>query len=366
MSKVRPWGALSGEKQGPMAGKITYCLSYPLVLTRACENRCGYCRFPVVEPGRLPSPRTVRRHLHEAVGRGATQIELIAGEGITTDPDIVAMVRYYGFDSYQSYLTRILEMIEATDRQSPLFSLLNVGPLSLAELCVMRPYLCALRIMLESADVTLQFREAHREAPSKSPDHRLEAILCCGKAGVPLTTGILVGIGESRASRMKAFEIIARANERYGHIQAVRLQMFHPLSGTPMAEASEVSDEEFLETVAMARRHFGSRVAIQISADEHPHLIGGLLDAGVSDFGDLSVRGSGNQNAGQCRKTAAESVSIASLTATMATESEKRGLVLARRFPVYEPYCAARWYPGGFPSRLTRARAVMHEPIQRV
>jgi len=338
-----------------MAGEITYCLNYPIVLTRACGNRCGYCRFPVTGPERLPSPRVLRRHLREAARRGATQVELIAGEGISTDPDVVATVRYFGFDSYQSYLTQILQTTEGTNRRAHLFSLLNVGPLSLAELRMMRPYLCAVRILLESGDASLEFHEAHRDSPGKALGPRLEAILRCGKVGVPLTTGILVGIGESPDSRLKAFEIIAKAHQLYGHVQAVRIQMFHPVPGTPMEDAPEAGDEEFLETVALARRHFGPDMAIQVSADEHAHLIGPLLDAGVSDLGDISLRRPPKGN-----------VSLERLTAMMAAEAEARGRKLTRRFPVLASYCTPQWYPGGFPKRIPCARAWMFEGACRL
>lgn len=334
-----------------MKGRVTYSLSYPLVLTRACSNRCGYCRFPVSAPGRLPPPRVVRRHLREAARLGATQVELIAGEGIATHPEIVAQVRYYGFDSYVAYLTRLLQMIEATNRRSHLFSLLNIGPLSFAELRVMRPYLCAMRIMLESADPLLLYREAHREAPLKAPDRRLEAILCCGKAGVPITTGILVGIGEMPASRLKAFEIIAQAHQRHGNIQAVRIQMFHPMPGTPMEHFAPLSDDEFLEVVATARRYFPPTIAIQVSAEEHPHMIGDLLEAGADDLGDISVR-----------PQPARDPSPGELVAMIEAEARMRGLEPKRRFPVYDPFCNKRWYPGGFPDRIARAQGSLSGP----
>jgi len=336
-----------------MAKEITYTLSYPIVLTRLCANRCGYCRFPMAGRERLPSLSAVRRLLHEAMRRGATQVEMIAGEGIATHPDIVATVRYYGLDSYQSYLTRILQMVEATDRRSHLFSLLNIGPMSLAELRMMRPCLCAVRLMLESADPMLEFREAHLNSPLKSPQQRFEAVLRCGKAGVPLTTGVLVGIGETPSSRLRAFHMIGHAHEQYGHIQVFRIQKFHPLPGTPMESFTELDDGEFIEVVAQARRHFGSDIAIQVSADEHPNLIGRLLEAGVSDFGDISVR-----------RSAAAPISLEELLRTMADETLARGLRLARRFPVLDRYCSPRWYPGGFPTRIPCARACLLELVR--
>ncbi|MCX8036102.1 MAG: radical SAM protein [Candidatus Sumerlaeia bacterium] len=338
-----------------MTGKITYCLSYPLVLTRTCANRCGYCRFPLIGPERLPSMKVVRRHLRTAAQLGASQIELIAGEGLATHPDIMAMVRYLGFDSYQAYLAKILQLIEATNRRSHLFSLLNIGPLSLAELRILRPYLCAMRIMLETADPRLEFREAHCNSPGKTPDRRLEAILRCGRAGVPLTTGIIVGIGEAPESRIKAFEIIARAHERYGHIQAVRIQMFHPMPGTPMAGWSELPEEEFLDIVAAARTFFGPAMPIQVSAQEHPHLLGRLLEAGVTDFGNVSVR-QGPDSA----------LPWPNLVALMMQEARKRGRLLAKRFPLFASHCSPRWYPGGYPKRIPVARSVMLESAHRL
>ena len=330
-----------------MARNLTYSTTYPLVLTRACANSCGYCSFPVSEPGRLPPLRVVRRHLLEAQRRGATQVELIAGEGIANHPSVVEAVRYYGFDSLQSYLTGILQMIEATNSRSHLFSLLNVGPLSLAELRLMRPYLCAVRVMLESADPGLQYLEAHRDAPSKTPDQRLEAILRCGRARVPLTTGIMIGVGESPDSRGKAFEILARAHEMYGHIQAIRLQMFHPVPGTLMESFRPAADGEFLAAVAQARAVFGDAIPIQVSADEHPYMVGELMDAGVTDFGELSVR------------RPAVNVSHEELLAILAAEARLRNRTIERRFPIHEPFCNPLWYPGGFPHRIPRARVFL-------
>ncbi|MBM3335311.1 hypothetical protein FJY63_11675 [Candidatus Sumerlaeota bacterium] len=335
-----------------MLRQVTHCPSYSLVLTRRCANRCGYCGFPISGPDSPPPLRVVRCHLRQAAQLGATQVELIAGEGIANDSAIVETVCHYGFDSYQSYLTEILQMIEATDRRSHLFSLLNIGPLSLAELRMMRPYMCAMRMMLESADPSLQFRDAHIGSPSKAPVRRLEAILACGRAGVPLTTGIIVGIGDGRESRLKAFDIIARAHQRYGHIQAVRVQMFHPIAGTPMGNRPAVGDDEFVETVALARRHFGPTMAIQVSADEHPHLIGPLLDAGVSDLGDIPVRRKSDRK-----------VSPDSLVALAEAEARRRGLRFARRFPVLPTHCDARWYPGGFPTRIPLARTLMAKHV---
>lgn len=333
-----------------MGKQVTYSVSYPLILTRACASRCGYCRYPIIEPGRLPPPRIIRRHLREAVRHGAIQVELVAGEGIDTASDVVEAVRYYGFASYLDYVSHVLQTIEATNRRSHLFSLLNIGPLSLAELKLLRPYLCAIKIMLESADPLLEFREAHREAPTKLPGPRLEAILQCGRAGIPLTTGIMVGIGESHASYLNACKIVAQAHDRYGHIQAFRIQMFHPAEGTLLGDRPEPSDDEFLEVVALAARHLGSRMAIQVSADEHPHLTGPLLQAGVTDFGDISVR-----------RAAKADPSLEALQGILAVETQAQGHTLARRFPVYDPYCSETWYPGGFPHRIPRARSVMAE-----
>ena len=333
-----------------MSKKITYTLSYPIVLTRACANACGYCRFPASDPGRLPTLKAFRGQLRKAASLGATQIELVAGEGIATDPDIIDTIRYYGFDSYQAYLTRLLQLVEATNRRSHLFSLLNIGPLSLAELRLMRPWLCAMRLMLESADPLLEYREAHRDAPGKMPQERLEGILSCGKAGVPLTTGILLGIGETLESHGQAFEVFQRAHERYRHIQAVRIQMFHPVPCTPMAHFQEISDDKFLEVIGQAVKTLGSDMEIQVAAEEHPHLIGELLDAGVTDLGEISVR-----------RPAGADPSAEDLERMIQAQARARGLSVERRFPIHGVYCTKTWYPGGFPNRLPAAIAIRRE-----
>ncbi len=164
----------------------------------------------------------------------------------------------------------------------------NPGVLSAQELAALRPVSASMGMMLETASERLSERGGpHFGSPDKVPSVRLEALDRAGQARVPFTTGILIGIGETRAERLAALLHIRELDRRHGHIQEVIVQNFRAKPGTKMADAAEPTVEEHLWTLAAARVLLGPDRHIQAP----PNLTGDfarLLDAGIDDWGGVS------------------------------------------------------------------------------
>lgn len=158
----------------------------------------------------------------------------------------------------------------------------NAGVLSDEDLRALSPYNASMGLMLE----TTARVEAHADSPGKRPEARLDFIERAGRLKVPLTTGILVGIGESWEDRRDSLRSIADLHHAYGHIQEVIIQPLDPKPGTPMADASRLEDAELLQAVALARAILPEEVAVQVPpnlVDPRP-----FVQAGASDLGGIS------------------------------------------------------------------------------
>jgi FO synthase len=189
-------------------------------------------------------------------------------------------------------------------------------------------------LMLETTSDRLSARGGpHFGSPDKVPARRLETLERAGRERVPFTTGILIGIGESREERVEALLAIRELVERHGHIQEVILQNFRAKSGTRMADAPEPPLEELLWTIAVARIVLGPKAHLQappnLSYDDFPR----LLDAGIDDWGGVSPVTIDHVN------PEAPWPALDRLRA--ATES--RGLELAARLPIYSEWISGQW-----------------------
>jgi FO synthase len=157
------------------------------------------------------------------------------------------------------------------------------------DLSALREVTVSMGLMLETTSERLLAPGlAHHRAPDKMPRRRLKTIALAGKLQIPFTTGLLIGIGETRAERVDALAAIRDLHERHGHIQEVIIQNFRAKPRIPMHNAPEPSLSELLRTLAVARLLLGPDVNIQappnLSADAYPR----LLAAGLNDWGGIS------------------------------------------------------------------------------
>ena len=265
-----------------------------LPLTQLCRDVCGYCVFRQ-PPGRLRSPymspEEVLAVAREGEKRGCREALLVLGERPEQRyPEARQWLSREGCDSTIEYLESICRMLL---RETSLYPHSNAGTLAPSELEALREVNVSLGLMLESSSPRLcEPGGPHEHAPSKHPRARLDTLSAAGKLNIPVTTGLLVGIGETARERREALHLIGELHQRYGHVQEVIIQNFRSKAATPMRGANELSTRETLATVAEARTILGPEMNIQVppnlsgSAREAGYLE--FLGAGINDWGGIS------------------------------------------------------------------------------
>jgi FO synthase len=191
-----------------------------------------------------------------------------------------------GFETTLHYVAHVAATVR--DRTG-LLPHINAGCMTAEEVAMLRPVSASMGLMLESVSERLCAKGGpHYGSPDKLPAVRLATIAEAGRQRVPFTTGILIGIGETRAERIDSLLAIRALHERYGHIQEVIIQNFLPKAGTRMAQAAAAPLEELAWTVSVARILFGPYMNIQAPPNLNPGMLGRLVEAGVNDWGGVS------------------------------------------------------------------------------
>ncbi len=195
-------------------------------------------------------------------------------------------LEYYNHPSTVSYLVAVAERVT---RETGLLPHVNPGVVTADDLRALRQVSASQGLMLEScAERLCQKGGPHYGSPDKNPQSRLQAIGLAGELAVPYTTGILVGIGETRTERIESLLRLRELHDSYGHIQEIIIQNFRAKPGTKMCKAPEPSVDEQLWTIAIARLLFGGKMNIQAPPNLQQGNLGRLIDAGINDWGGVS------------------------------------------------------------------------------
>jgi FO synthase len=265
--------------------RVTYSPKVFIPLTMLCRDRCGYCTF-ARPPARLDkaylSPDDVLAIARAGAAAGCHEALFTLGERPEQRyPAAADWLAGHGYDSTVHYLA---EMCRLVLEETGLLPHANAGALYESELALLRPVAPSQGMMLETLRGDLA---AHTGSPDKTPERRLATLEAAGRLDIPFTTGILVGIGESRADRLVALKAIAESHARWGHVQEVIVQNFLPKPGTTMHRAEPCPVDDHLEAIALARLLLPPEVHVQAPpnlADD----FGVLLDAGIDDWGGVS------------------------------------------------------------------------------
>ena len=268
---------------------ITYSRKVFLPLTNLCRDYCGYCIFrrdPAEAGAHTMTPEEVMNVAREGEKLGCTEALFSLGDKPELlFPEMRDTLQRLGHRSTLGYLEAMCELIL---RETTLLPHPNPGLMSREWISRLRTVSPSMGLMLETTnDSLMSSGAAHDNAPDKLPAKRLRAIEEAGKLGVPFTTGILIGIGESRKDRVDALLAICAIQQRYGHIQEVIIQNFRVKPGIPMQAWREPTREELLRTIAVARL-----LMPEINIQAPPNLSDPdyeeLLDAGINDWGGVS------------------------------------------------------------------------------
>jgi FO synthase len=269
---------------------ISFSKKVFIPLTRLCRDVCHYCTFaraPSKTEPHFLAPDAVLDIARAGAAAGCKEALFTLGD----QPED----RYTAAREALTALgaTSTLEYLEASAglvlRETGLLPHLNPGVMDEAWLRRLKAVSVSQGVMLETAAERLSERGGpHFGSPDKSPAVRLATLDAAGRAGVPFTTGILIGIGETRVERIESLLAIRDLHDRYGHIQEVIIQNFRAKSGTRMAGASEPSLDDHLWTIAVARIVLGAAMNIQAPPNLQPAGLAQLMRAGINDWGGVS------------------------------------------------------------------------------
>ena len=264
--------------------RITYSPKVFIPLTKLCRDRCGYCTFAQA-PARVASPylglEEVMAIAEAGANAGCSEALFTLGERPELRYDEAA--RWLAARGYRSTIDFVANAAQMVLESTGLLPHVNAGALYRHELEQLRSVSASQGMMLEAlADL-----EAHRLAPDKTPARRLETLRLAGELKIPFTTGLLVGIGETRAERLDTLRAITESHERYGHVQEVIIQNFLPKAKTAMASTPPASDEEFYWTIAAARLVLPDEVHLQAPPNLSDRPVE-LVRYGIDDLGGIS------------------------------------------------------------------------------
>ncbi len=269
---------------------VTYSRKVFIPLTNLCRQKCGYCTFargPHDPIAHTMTPDEVLAVARAGQRQGCKEALFSLGERPEEIYDVVrGDLARYGHRTMSSY---VREMCERVLRETGLQPHVNQGIMERDEIVSLREVSASMGMMLETTSLRLHERgQAHWNCPGKVPEERLRTMRIAGEERVAWTTGILIGIGETREDRVDSLLAIRELHERYGHIQEVIVQNFRVKEDIAMRHKDEPSVFEMLRTIATARLILGPEMNIQAPPNLTPDAHGAYLLAGINDWGGIS------------------------------------------------------------------------------
>ncbi len=269
---------------------VTYSRKVFIPLTQLCRDVCHYCTF-ARRPSELSSPYLDLDQVL-AIARAGEQAgcrEALFTLGDRPEARYAVAREWLAQRGYASTLDYVAAAAALVLKETGLLPHLNPGLMDAGDYAALRPVAASMGLMLESTSERLCAKGMpHHGSPDKQPQARLEAIRLAGEAGVPFTTGLLIGIGETRAERVEALLAIRDLHARHGHIQEVIIQNFRAKADTLMRASGDPTLEDHLWTIAAARAILGPAMTIQAPPNLQPGELAQLVRAGVNDWGGVS------------------------------------------------------------------------------
>ena len=278
------------EVRGDDKKVITYSKKVFIPLTELCRDVCHYCTFAKA-PKKLDTPYLEPDQVLAIAEQGKAQFVKEALFTLGEKPEMRYQVakdhlQKLGFETTIEYLGSMSKLVY---EETGLLPHLNPGNMTLLEMEKLREYSVSMGIMLESSSDRLCGKGGpHFGSPDKQPATRLQTMKNAGKLRIPITTGILIGIGETIEERIQSLLDIKNLHKEYGHIQEVIIQNFIPKENTRMKKHSPASKEDLLWTLSAARIIFGKDMNIQCPPNLNSDYLDQILDCGINDWGGVS------------------------------------------------------------------------------
>ncbi|HTZ66826.1 MAG TPA: 7,8-didemethyl-8-hydroxy-5-deazariboflavin synthase CofG, partial [Roseiarcus sp.] len=309
---------------------ISYSRKVFIPLTHLCRDVCHYCTFaerPRVGRSAYLSADEVLAIARAGAAAGCTEALFTLGD----KPELRYRAAREALEAlgYETTINYLRAMCALALRETGLLPHANPGVMTASEIAGLRMITASQGIMLESLSARLcEPGGVHYGSPDKRPEVRLETLRLAGELRVPFTTGVLIGIGETRRERLEALIAIRDLNRRFGHIQEVIVQNFRAKPGTKLARAAEPDLDDLLWTIAAARLILGPAMNIQAPPNLSPGVYPRLIAAGINDWGGISPVTPDHVNPEAPWPAIAE----------LAERTAAAGKVLVHRLPIYPAY----------------------------
>jgi FO synthase len=327
---------------------ISYSRKVFIPLTHLCRDVCHYCTFAQRPRTGQPAYLSAEQVLGIArAGAAAGCTEALFTLGDKPELRYRAAREALTALGHETTISYLREMCALVLRETGLLPHANPGVMTRAEIASLREVTASQGIMLESTSNRLcEPGGVHYGSPDKRPEVRLETLRLAGELKVPFTTGILIGIGETRAERLDALRAIGDLHTRHGHIQEVIVQNFRAKPDTKRADAPEPDLDDLLWTIAAARLLLGAAMNIQAPPNLSPGVYQRLVAAGLNDWGGVSPVTPDHVNPEAPWPAIAE----------LAARTAETGKLLVNRLPVYPAYVrqADAWLAPDIATRVRR------------
>ena len=269
---------------------VSYSKKVFIPLTQLCRDVCHYCTFakpPVPGQRAYMTPEQVLEIARAGAAQGCKEALFTLGD----KPELRYKVARRELDEmgYASTIEYLTAMADLVFEETGLLPHANPGVMTKDEIAALRNVSISQGIMLESVSDRLhQKGQVHHGSPDKHPAPRLQTMRWAGELQVPFTSGILIGIGETRRERIESFLALRALNDEFGHIQEIIVQNFRAKPDTKMANAPEPDLDDLLWSIAVARIVFGPEMNIQAPPNLSYELYPQLVQAGLNDWGGVS------------------------------------------------------------------------------
>jgi FO synthase len=309
---------------------VSYSRKVFIPLTHLCRDVCHYCTFakrPRAGKSAYLSPDDVLAIARAGAAAGCTETLFTLGD----KPELRYRAAREALHAlgYETTIDYLRAMCALVIRETGLLPHANPGVMNRSEMAGLREVSASQGIMLESLSARLcEPGGVHHGSPDKRPEARLETLELAGELRVPFTTGILIGIGETRAERIEALIGIRDLHRRHAHVQEVIVQNFRAKPGTKRAQAAEPDLDDLLWTIAAARLILGPKMNIQAPPNLSPGVYPRLIAAGINDWGGISPVTPDHVNPEAPWPAIAE----------LAERTAGAGKILVHRLPIYPSY----------------------------
>ena len=282
--------AAASRRDAAHGRTVSYSRKVFIPLTQLCRDVCHYCTFAhAPREGVKPYMSIDQMVAIAEAGKQAGCKEALFTLGDKPELRYRAAREELDRLGHPSTLSYLAAAASAVFRETGLLPHLNPGLMTGEDIDALRKVSVSQGIMLESVSERLMEKGgAHHGSPDKAPAARLETMRLAGERNVPFTSGILIGIGETRQERIDSLLALRDLNDAHGHIQEIIIQNFRPKPGTRMEHTAAPDVEDHLWTIAAARLIFEPSMNIQAPPNLSPGALGRLVAAGINDWGGVS------------------------------------------------------------------------------